>query len=94
MSRPINCPACGAHMEMRKLYSWNYEHSAYGPNVYYICSCGLQGPVYNSSSFRGAAIKAGRAMRRTVEMVDKRIRNRIVVGCNRIGCARRIMNHD
>lgn len=64
MSNPINCPACGARMTLCR---WPHHAKAW-----YECACGLRGPYGCSASDRGAAIKAGRAMRRIVEMIEAR----------------------
>lgn len=79
MSRSINCPACGTRMKMFWIQSIFTKYEArYG------CDCGLCGPVYYAPTRRGAAIRAGRAMRRIVEMVDHRI-YRTLQGARRNG---------
>jgi hypothetical protein len=74
LMKPIYCPACVARMKKQQLYQWiDDDETTDGPSVYYYCSCGLRGPVRAGVSFRGAAIKAGRAMRGIVDAVDVRI---------------------
>ena len=61
--KPINCPACGARMKLRMHES--------GRLLYYDCfRCDIRGPRSGGKTHRGAAIKAGRAMRRIVEAIE------------------------
>ncbi|NCC53383.1 MAG: hypothetical protein EOM20_19525 [Spartobacteria bacterium] len=52
-----------------------------GTCAYYRCpGCGLRGPINGGASFRGAAIRAGRAMRLICERVEARFKKDAVVG--------------
>jgi hypothetical protein len=58
MSKPIYCPACGARMDAGS--------AGDPPHViaWLQCAkCGLRSDHYGAETHRGAAIKAGRAMR-------------------------------
>jgi len=74
MSKPINCPTCGAKMKMKKLYQWvDDDESSDGDCAYYYCTCGLRGPTMSGRSWRGAATRAGRAMRAICDAVEARV---------------------
>ena len=64
--KKINCPACGARMTLE-----TYEID--GWHAWPECGCGLRGPLCSAATHRGAAIKAGRAMRRIMDAVEVRI---------------------
>ena len=64
--KPINCPACGARMKTR-----TYEID--GWRAWPECGCGLRGTLCSAATHRGAAIKAGRAMRGIADAVEARI---------------------
>ena len=72
MSKQINCPACGARMRMKQIYQWR-DSDDDGTAAYYLCACGLRGPTLAGVSWRGATIKAGRAMRGIADAVEARI---------------------
>ena len=68
--KPINCPACVARMTLcyAELPGENTE------NILYQChKCFLAGPIEMANTHRGAAIKAGRAMRGIADAVEARI---------------------
>ncbi len=65
---PINCPACGARMRMEA-----YDLGRWA--AWYVCpTCELHGSSMGAATHRGAAIRAGRAMRRIVEAIQDRAR--------------------
>jgi CubicO group peptidase (beta-lactamase class C family) len=59
-------------MKMKQVYQFT-DADIDGTCAYYLCVCGLRSRTVAGVSFRGAAIKAGRAMRRIVEAVEARI---------------------
>lgn len=68
MSNPIYCPACGKKMDT----------GSAGDEPWVImwlqcAKCGLRSDTYGAATHRGAAIKAGRAMRRICHAVDVRV---------------------
>jgi len=71
MSKPINCPACGARMDAGSAGDTPWVLA------WLQCSeCGLRSDHYAAETRRGAAIKAGRAMRAICEAVEVRIAER------------------
>ena len=68
----INCPACGARMRMKQVYQFT-DADIDGTCAYYLCVCGLRSRTVAGVSFRGATIKAGRAMRGIADAVEARI---------------------
>jgi len=70
--RTINCPACGARMNMAGVH---YCETTCAVRV--VCpKCGLSGPRYTAGTHRGAAIKAGRAMRGIIARIEARAQPR------------------
>ena len=69
----LNCPACGKRMRME-----SYEIE--GWHMWPECACGLRGPLCSAATHRGAAIKAGRAMRAIMGRIEERIRAAYVSG--------------
>ena len=70
--KPMYCPACGARM----IYdpSYGYDDGERAVMVQALCpGCLLAGPCEYSRTERGAAIKAGRAMRAICRAVEERI---------------------
>jgi len=68
MSRSINCPACGARMtlEVYEIITWQ---------AWYACNaCGLHSGSIGALTRRGAAIRAGRAMRGIIDAIRERAR--------------------
>ena len=56
--KTINCPACGARMTLINCKEGHISAA------WHHCDCGLRTTSHGAATHRGAAIKAGRAMRR------------------------------